>query len=283
MTAIDIDALRVWIGRTETREAVISPEPVIGLAAALDHAGPRAGMGEPLPPCWHWLYFLDAVPASALDKDGHAKRGGFMPPVPLPRRMWAGSRIRFCAPLFLGAEARRVTTIADIQHKPGRSGDLVFLTLRHEIFLADQLAIEEEQDLVYREPVTGAATSAPQQAPVEAQWTRDVTPDPILLFRYSALTFNSHRIHYDRDYATGVEGYKSLVMQGPLTATLLLDLLQRKLPGVRVGEFSFRALWPLLEGSPLRLQGSRDGPGVSLWALDGAGTLAMQAQASITL
>ena len=281
MSKVDIQDLRNWIGRSETREDVIAPAPVAGLSAVLDYDEPRATGGEPLPPCWHWLYFLDAVPASALDVDGHAKRGGFMPPVPLPRRMWAGSRLRFRAPLLVGSEARRVTNIADIRYKQGRSGDLVFLTLRHEVFAAGDLAIEEEQDLVYREPVSGAAAAAVKEAPDDEQWARDITPDPVMLFRYSALTFNSHRIHYDRDYASRAEGYESLVVQGPLIATLLLDLLHRQLPGTRVAAFEFRALRPLLEGAPLRLLGTRGEEEATLWVRDAAGALAMEARASI--
>jgi 3-methylfumaryl-CoA hydratase len=278
---VDSEALNAWIGRTETRHDVIAPAPVAGLSATLDYGQPVAVMGEPLPPCWHWLYFLDAIAASGLDADGHGKRGGFMPPIPLPRRMWAGSRLQFHAPLKVGDKARRESTIADISHKQGRSGELVFLTLRHHVFAGDTLTIEEEQDLVYRTVGGGGGTSKAPKGRADAQWERGINPDPLLLFRYSALTFNSHRIHYDRDYATGVEGYGSLVVQGPLTATLLLDLCHRELPGARVKAFEFSAVRPLLEGSSLSLCGKPEDDLVELWALDNMGMLAMEARVSL--
>ncbi len=260
---------------------MLSAAPVAALSASLDYEYPRAHIGDPLPPCWHWLYFQDAVAASGLGVDGHALRGGFLPPVALPRRMWAGSRLRFVAPLQVGAAVRRVSTIATVTHKEGRSGELVFVTVRQQIFQGENLAIEEEQDLVYREPGATNVVSLPRPAPAVAQWSRGIRPDPVLLFRYSALTFNSHRIHYDRDYATGEEGYASLVVQGPLTATLLLDLLLREMPRAEVAAFEFRAIRPLLEGVPLQLQGRRDEKAVRLWALDASGALAMEAQARL--
>jgi 3-methylfumaryl-CoA hydratase len=281
MSVVDIEELQAWIGRTETRDDVIAAAPAAYLSATLDHGQSLAVTGEPLPPGWHWLFFLDAVQASGVDADGHAKRGGFMPPVPLPRRMWAGSRLRFLAPLKVGDEARRVTTIADVQHKQGRSGELVFVSLLHQVFSGDRLAIEEEQDLVYRGELTARAADNAPAAPAAPQWTREIRPDPVLLFRYSALTFNSHRIHYDRDYATRTEGYESLVVQGPLTATLLLDLLHRELPDAEARTFRFRAVRPLLEGSPLKLQGRREGETALLWALDATGALAMEARVSL--
>jgi len=281
VSAIDIETLQPWVGRVATRCDTIAPAPVAALSACLDHERPRALSGEPLPAGWHWLYFLETVAASGLGTDGHARRGGFTPPVPLPRRMWAGGRLRFHSPLRVGVEARRESTIAAIHHKRGRSGDLVFLTLRHRVYVHDELVIEEEQDLVYRGEGPGGAAGEAVSAPGVAQWSRAVTPDTVMLFRYSALTFNSHRIHYDRDYATGVEGYSSLVVQGPLTATLLLDLLHREMPGAGVAAFEFRAVRPVLEGALLTLQGRADGTDVSLWALDNSGALAMRAKARL--
>jgi len=281
MSAVDIDKLQRWIGRTQTRCDVLSAAPVAALSASLDYEHPRALLGDSLPECWHWLYFQDFVAASSLAVDGHARRGGFLPPVSLPRRMWAGSRLRFAAPLKLGDEVRRVSTIATVRHKQGRSGELVFVTVRHQIFQGDNLALEEEQDLVYREPTAANVVSLPRPAPAVAQWSREVRPNAVLLFRYSALTFNSHRIHYDRDYAMGREGYASLVVQGPLSATLLLDLLHRELPTADVAAFEFRAIRPLLEGASLQLQGRQDEKEVRLWALDAAGALAMEARARL--
>ncbi|MDG2046509.1 MAG: MaoC family dehydratase N-terminal domain-containing protein [Halioglobus sp.] len=280
MSIIDIECLQGWVGRTETQHDVISAAPVSGLSASLDYVSPIAQLGEALPPCWHWLYFQDAVAASSLAVDGHARRGGFMPPVPLPRRMWAGSRLRFFAGVNIGDEARRVSTIASINHKVGSSGELIFVTLKHQIFQQDTLAIEEEQDLVYRN--YGVSHSAAKPAPAIPQWSRELCPDSVLLFRYSALTFNSHRIHFDMNYATQIEGYTSLVVHAPLTATLLLDLLRRELPDRVVAEFEFRALKPLLEGVPLLLQGRRNDQEVKLWVLDDSGALAMKAHALVT-
>jgi len=279
VSSIDIEALQAWVGGTETRSDTITPSSAAALSACLDHAESRAVTGDPLPVCWHWLYFLDAVPASGLGPDGHARLGGFMPPVPLPRRMWAGSRIRFLAPLWVGEEAIKETTIAAIRHTRGRSGDLVFLTLRHRVIVHGALVVEEEQDLVYRGAGAGGTPGVGTSAPAAPQWSREITPDPVLLFRYSALTFNSHRIHYDRPYATGVEGYPALVVQAPLTATLLLDLLYREDPGCAIATFGFRARLPLLEGANLRLQGREDGSEILLWALDDAGRLALEARA----
>lgn len=275
MTDVDIDALQRWVGSTLVRDDVIAAAPVAALSATLDCEFSLAHQGDALPACWHWLFFQDTVAASGLGVDGHAKRGDFLPPVPLPRRMWAGGRLRFVSPLRVGDEVRRRSTVTTISHKRGRSGDLVFVTLRHEVFRGDTLAIEEDQDLVYRGTTTGTATHAAKTAPPVAQWSKDVRPDAILLFRYSALTFNSHRIHYDREYATREEGYPSLVVQGPLTVTLLLDLLRRQLPGAGIKQLEFRALGPLLEGFPMRLEGRRDGDETRLWALDANETVAM--------
>jgi len=289
MAAIGLDRLREWIGRAETRSDVISPAPVAALSASLDHEYSRAVTGEALPACWHWLYFQDVSPTAKLSVDGHAQRGDFLPPVPLPRRMWAGSRLRCLGPLKVGAQVRRISTIQSVGHKQGRSGDLVFVTVVHQIYCQDSLLLEEEQDLVYRGKDSADGRSKPAPAPEPsvavpaktAEWAREVYPDPVLLFRYSALTFNSHRIHYDRDYATREEHYDGLVVQGPLTATLLLDLLYREMPEVRVAAFEFRAQRPLYEGRVLHLRGTLDGQHVILRALDAVGNVAMEARASL--
>ena len=279
MSTVDIELLQGWVGNTETHCDVISVAPVAGLSASLDYLSPLARVGEALPPGWHWLYFQDAVAASNLAVDGHVRRGDFMPPVPLSRRMWAGSRLHFFSPVTVGDEVRRVSIIASITHKEGRSGELIFVTLRHQIFQQEKLAIEEEQNLVYRD--YGTSSSVVRPAPAEPQWSREICPDSVLLFRYSALTFNSHRIHFDRHYASQVEGYASLVVHAPLTATLLLDLLRRELPDSAVKDFEFRAIKPLLEGAPLFLQGRRDGQEVNLWVLDDSGALAMEARVTL--
>lgn len=268
-----------WIGRSETRHDIAVAAPLVGLAALLDHdAAPPATV----PPLGHWLYFLPDARQSALGEDGHPRRddGGLLPPVQLPRRMWAGGRVEFLAPIAVGAALTRVTTITAIRAKRGASGDLLFVTLRHDIAADGIAAIREEQDLVYRASAA-APTASPVLSPVEpepAAAVRRVTPDPVLLFRYSALTFNAHRIHYDRDYAGNVEGYAGLVVQGPLIATLLIDHARREMPSLKPARFSFRAEAPLIDGAPFDLCLSREGSGARLWARDPAGRPTMRAE-----
>ena len=255
---------------------MITAAPVRALAATLDRNDQEPQPGDPLPPLWHWLYFLPSHRQSELGPDGHAKRGGFLPPVPLPRRMWAGGRFEFKRPLRIGETVQRVSRIVDVKYKEGRTGPLVFVVVRHEI--SD--AIVEEHDIVYRGEV--AAPQDPRQAPAEAAWERVIHPDDVLLFRYSALTFNGHRIHYDRRYATEVEGYPGLVVHGPLLATLLLDLLRRNLPGAAVTRFAFRAVSPLFDVAPFAVCGKPEGDAVKLWAKNAEGGLAMEATAAIS-
>ena len=273
--------LAEWVGRQQEQFDTISPVPVAALSATLDHGQARTGAGQELPAPWHWLYFLPTPAASEIDLDGHARRGGFLPPVLLPRRMWAGSRIQYHSPLRVGDEVRRLSRIETISPKQGASGALVFVTVSHRIFRDSVLLLEEQQDLVYREPATGDAVGATKPAPARAQFSSQLQPDPVLLFRYSALTFNSHRIHYDLDYATAQEGYRGLVVQGPLMATLLLDLLYREIPGVTIDRFQFRGIRPLIAGDPIRIEGCREGDEVALWALGADGGLSMQARAGL--
>ena len=266
---MDIDFLRQWIGKTESRVDTISPGPIVALSATLDRDDPAPKPGDPVPPLWHWLWFLDAHRQSELGVEGHAKTGAFLPPVPLPRRMWAGGRFEFLRPLRVGETATRISRIADVQLKQGRTGPLVFVRVRHEI--GD--ALTEEQDLVYR----GHSKEAdPVPAPGDPLWTRTVEPGDVLLFRYSALTFNAHRIHYDRRYATEVEGYPGLVVHGPLIATLLLDLVPSD---VRVARFEFRAVRPLFDNGPFFVCGKPEGNIIRLWAQNEKGMLAMSAAA----
>jgi 3-methylfumaryl-CoA hydratase len=279
--ALDTAELSRWVGRRRSTEDVIASGPVERLAATLDRAGPPPGPGDPLPPLWHWLYFLDPVPAGALGADGHTLRGGFLPPVPLPRRMWAGSRFEFRRPLRIGEAATRESVIHDVTHKQGRSGELVFVTVRHAISGPDGPAIEEAHDIVFRAaPTPGEPARPPEPAPA-GPWRREIRPDPVLLFRYSALTFNGHRIHYDQPYATGVEGYAGLVVHGPLLATLMLDLLRREAPGRQVRRFSFRAHRPVFDTGPFTVGGAPDGDGVRcrLWTTDNDGWLAAEGEA----
>ena len=275
-----------WIGRTETATDVITATPVAALAATLDRPAQRPAEGAPLPPLWHWLYFLPLPRRSEIGPDGHARRGGFLPPVELPRRMWAGSQLAFHTPLQVGDRVRRDSRIEEVSEKAGRSGALVFVKIRHEIFRigAAAPAITEYHDIVYRAaPRPDEAPPPAQPAPAAAAWQRAWVPDDVLLFRYSALTFNGHRIHYDRRYVTETEGYPGLVVHGPLIATLLLDLLRHEMPQADVAEYRFRAVRPLFDTAPFLVCGAPDPAArrVRLWAQDHAGALAMDATATL--
>jgi 3-methylfumaryl-CoA hydratase len=265
---VDITRLSQWIGRSETRVERLAPFPATALAATLNRSDGPFEDGVELPPLWHWLHFLPVSPLSEAGPDGHPARGGFLPPVPLPRRMWAGSRLDFMKPLHIGETCRRVSTVTKVEHKAGKSGDLVFVTVRHEVIGEAGSAISEEQDIVYRAAaMPGAAAPPPVQAPADAGWSFAIVPDPVLLFRYSALTFNSHRIHYDLDYATRAEGYPGLVVHGPLIATLLLDGLKRTIAEARITRFAFRALAPTFHMDSFAVHGTLTGPGSArLWA-----------------
>jgi len=277
---MDLDGLKGWVGRRASAEDLASLPPVAALSATLDRDDPPPKAGDALPPLWHWLFFLEAKPASELGHDGHPKRGGFLPPVPLPRRMWAGSRLSFRKPIPLGAAIRRDSEILKVETKEGRTGTLVFVTVRHRIVCESATAIEEEHDIVYRNaPKHGDAAPPPKSAPADAAWTRALSPDAVLLFRYSALTFNGHRIHYDHPYVTQVEGYPGLVVHGPLQATLMLDLLRRQRPEARVERFSFRALSPVFADRPLSVNGRAAGEKIALWVANDAGYLAMEGEA----
>jgi 3-methylfumaryl-CoA hydratase len=269
-----------WVGTSREQHDRIDAALLSGMSATLDRDDPPPRNGDPLPPCWHWMYFRDATRQSVLGLDGHPERGGLMPPVALPRRMWAGSKIRFRAPLRVGEIACKRSEIDSITPKSGNSGQLVFINIRHTYLnAADEVAIEEEQNIVYREaPKPGDTPPHPRPAPEQAPWRRDLEPDPVLLFRYSALTFNSHRIHYDRAYCLQEEGYPGLVVHGPLIATLMVDLCRRSRPDSEIAEFSFRALAPLFDTHAMMLGGAPADAGSSaaVWAADEKGGLASQ-------
>ncbi|MEG0222952.1 MAG: MaoC family dehydratase N-terminal domain-containing protein [Comamonas sp.] len=277
---LDIDHLRSWTGHTETMADTVTLAPLRALTATLDRDDAPAH-GDPVPPCWHWLYFLPVARQSEIGPDGHPRRGGFLPPVPLPRRMWAGSQIEFHAPLRAGQAIERLSRIEDVKLKAGRTGPLVFVKVRHEIRADGALAIVDQHNIVYRDlPAEGEPAPSYTPAPDDAQWQRRIVADDVLLFRYSALTFNGHRIHYDRRYVTQVEGYPGLIVHGPLIATLLLDLLRRERPGAQVRHFTFRALKPLCDIAPFDVCGRDNGDGsVALWSRDAAGHLTMDATA----
>jgi 3-methylfumaryl-CoA hydratase len=277
-------SLADWIGRTETATDTFTPTPYAALSATLDRPADRPEPGTPLPALWHWLYFLPLARRSEIGPDGHPKRGGFLPPVPLPRRMWAGSQLQLHAPLRIGDTVTRTSTIENVAEKSGRTGRLVFVKVRHEYRRAAEqaVALTEFHDIVYRDaPKPTDVAPPPQAAPATAAWQKEWSPDEVLLFRYSALTFNGHRIHYDRRYVTGVEGSPGLVVHGPLIATLLVDLLRWQAPDARVACFEFRAVRPTFDLNRFFVCGDPqpDGKTVHLWARDHEGWLTMDATA----
>ncbi len=282
MSSLDLDEFSQWIGKTEIRTDIIHPGPLDALAASLDRDDPAAQIGDTLPPLWHWLYFLSHPRASELGSDGHAKRGDFLPPVPLPRRMWAGGRLQFDSLPRVGETLERESMVVDIKPKQGRSGALVFVLVRHLIAGDQGARMLEEHDIVYREMSKPEAKQAPAlPAPAEAQWSRQIIPDPVLLFRYSALTFNGHRIHYDRSYCTRQEGYPGLVVHGPLIATLLLEGLREHHPDAVISGYGFKAVSPLFDTEVFSIHGRIEGDGAQLWALNENGELTMEATAQL--
>jgi 3-methylfumaryl-CoA hydratase len=276
-----------YVDRTETRRDTVWPLLIRGLAATLDVAEEEAAPDGVLPPTWHWMLFQDWAPAHALGPDGHPKRGGFLPPVhDLPRRMWGGSRISFLRDLKAGEQVRRTSTILGVQEKQGGSGPLLFVTVRHEIageaHAAGAPALIEEHDIVYRGTAGAAVKDAAAAAPPPARaWSRTLRPDPVMLFRYSALTGNGHRIHYDLDYVTREEGYPGLVVHGPLQATLLADLLRRHRPAARLARIAFRGRRPAFYQNPLTLVGWEEGGKIRLETRDHQGAVCMSAEAEL--
>jgi 3-methylfumaryl-CoA hydratase len=283
MTAFDIDTLKTWTDRTETRSDLITASPLAALAATLDREDPAPQPGTAVPPLWHWIYHAPQALAREIGPDGHPRRGGFLPPVPLPRRMWAGGRLQWLQPLRVGQVVDRRSRILGVDAKTGRSGTLVFVTVLHEYRADGALALTEEHDIVYRDnPQPGAPNPPAQPAPADAAFGREIVPDPVLLFRYSALTFNGHRIHYDRSYVTEVEGYPGLIVHGPLIATLLLDLLRRERPDATVTRFEFKAVRPTFDIHRFSVHGRPDGErAFQLWGRDHEGALTMQGRAEI--
>jgi len=276
-----LEKLKDWIGQKEYDIDYVTVPAVHRLAATLDRDDPMPKLGDPLPVGWHAMLFPRVVRQSQIGADGHPERGDFLPPVPLPRRMFAGRRTRFVAALRVGDEARRESTIKDVTVKQGRTGQMVFVTVRTDIASPRGLAITEEQDLVYREAAaSGAAPPASQPAPGRAVWSRTVTPDQVMLFRYSALTFNGHRIHYDFPYVTKTEGYPDLVMNGGLTTLLVYELV-RAHATAPIRNMSSRNVRALFVNRPIALGGepSADNRTARLWALDDSGALALAADA----
>jgi 3-methylfumaryl-CoA hydratase len=300
-----------WIGRTESRVDTVTAAPMAALSATLDRDDPLPQIGDPVPLLWHWLYFLPIHKQSDLAPDGHARLGDFLPPVPLPRRMYAGGSVEVRQALRVGDPVRRVSRILDVREKSGRSGPLIFVKVQREISNPAGVALIEEHDIVYRERPkrddmrSGKALAGRSQESRElftqaaaagdersaeavalqrpASWQRQIVPDDVLLFRYSALTFNGYRIHYDRRFAIDEQGYPGLVVHAPLVATLLADLLRRHRPDADVAQFSFRALQPLFDGQPIDLHGREndEARSVALSATDAEGRTAFEATASL--
>lgn len=277
---MNIQELQKWIGRTDEREDVVTAAPLELFAGTLDFPS-DASLTE-VRPLWHWLYFLPSARLSEVGPDGHPKRGGFLPPVPLPRRMWAASRMQFNHPLKPGDRIRRQSVIADVACKEGKSGPLVFVEIKHTIANPQGVAIVEDQTVVYRDVTPASSVPAPgKPVPYQAQFSRKVLPDPVLLFRYSALTFNSHRIHYDHPYVVNEEGYPDLVVHGPLCATLLVEEVQRQYPGCRIASFEFKALSPLFANAEFGIGGCREGNTVHVWTETPDGFVGMLAKAEL--
>jgi 3-methylfumaryl-CoA hydratase len=283
-------SIQEWIGKQSSAVDTLALTPANALAACLNRCA--LADGDSLPPLWHWLFFLPFSQQSQLGVDGHAASNDFMPPVPLPRRMWAGSRLQFRQALHIGEPVRRESRILDIAEKKGRSGALVLVSVQHQIYGVNGLAITEEQDIVYR-PASSKETSSttaesvtpvkvPEQT-TKAQWSHERTADSVLLFRYSALTFNSHRIHYDYPYTTQVEGYPDLIVHGPLLFTLLVDALLQEHPAVQIESLSVRAMRPLFCNRPFQLQGqvAPDRKQAQLWSLDQHGSVTMHVHVAL--
>ncbi|VBB69417.1 COGs COG3777 [invertebrate metagenome] len=272
-----------WIGSQEHRNDDLTASPVQGVLNVLDDVTTMLGNGDRLPPLWHWFFFLPRAPMAQIGPDGHPKRGAFLPPVVLPRRMFAGARMRFHSSLIIGQPATRKGEILTVQEKQGGTGTLVFVTVRYQIMQGGQLCVEEEQDIVYREPggpVPAPTPIADGPCDVANAWVQTITPTPVLLFRFSAITFNSHRIHYDRPYATQEEHYPGLVVHGPLVATLLMDLVRRNTDRTVVG-YTFRGRAPLFDMHPFHLIGRSSSDKVELEAQGPDGTPCMTATAAL--
>jgi 3-methylfumaryl-CoA hydratase len=279
--SIDIEHLRRWVGRVQVVEDQLCDFPARALGAVLEHDRSFSA-GDALPPAWHWLYFLETPRGSMTGPDGHPKMGGFLPPITLPRRMWAAGSLQMIQPLRLGHLAIKRSSIRSVDYKTGKSGELVFVVIDHELCQAGRVCIQEEQTLVYRTmPTKRMAPAAGEQAAVAADWSSTFEPDSVALFRFSALTFNAHRIHYDRDYATREEFYPGLVIHAPLLVTLLLNLMSREVPAMPLERLRFRAVRPTFDLSPVRLHGQRFDRQVNLWTSDAESYVGISATAAL--
>ena len=276
-----LEQYRAWVGRTQMMEDFAAPFPPRALIATLDSGDATPKIGDALPPAWHWLYFLETAPAAQIGPDGHAKRGPFLPPVPLPRRMWAGSRLKFPGVINVGDQIHRHSEIIAVEPKSGSTGDMVFVTVQHRISAAGVVATIEEHDIVYRQAAKpGDKPVAPKPAATNGAWRKDITPDPVLLFRFSALTFNGHRIHYDLPDVTQEEGYPGLIVHGPLMGLMMLELARRSNPTRKVAAYEFRALSPVFHTAPFSVHGRPDGDDAVTWVTNPTGGLAQLGKVS---
>lgn len=283
MSNLNLEHLRQWIGRGEEAADAITPHLVLRLRATLFREAILPVAGESTPLTTHWCLAPTVVSSREIAQDGHPAKGGFLPPVPLPRRMWAGGKLEFFERLRVGDEVRRVSKITDVVEKKGSSGTLCFVTVMHEISTSRGLAIRERQDLVYRDVASAApaATTAPAASSMlpespSAQHRVNFRADPVLLFRYSAITFNGHRIHYDRQYAMEEEGYPGLVVHGPLQATLLAEFAADLRGGALPKSFEYRGVAPLFEGGEFSLNANEVEGGLEVWSASALGQSAMK-------
>ncbi|MFT6557799.1 MaoC family dehydratase N-terminal domain-containing protein [Sneathiella sp.] len=267
-----------WIGNQEKRTEIIHQQSLDGFAAFMDQEAPASPY---VPSGGHWMYFLPTDKQSNLARDGHSYKGGFLPPVDLPRRMWAGGRLTFNRPIKAGDVIEKVSTVKSIVEKNGRTGRLVFVTVEHELKGENGRYIMEEHDIVYRDdPQENAPKKNPEKASTDYDWHQTIVPDPVMLFRYSALTFNGHRIHYDREYVTGVEGYPGLIVHGPLIGTYLMQLASDHMQGKSLKNFEFRNFNPIFDIAPFKICGKKiDDSLCSVWAMGPEGELAVSATA----
>ncbi|CAE6881073.1 MULTISPECIES: acyl-CoA dehydrogenase [Paraburkholderia] len=278
MSTVDIAHLREWVGNSQTDHDTLSSRHARLMAATLGLPQSDLVEGAALPPLWHWLYFLGGESPAALGRDGHPARGGFLPPVTLPNRMWAGGQLEFYAPAPLDARIEKRSTVVAVDHKQGRRGELVFVKVLHELLHEGDKVLSELHDIVYKGVTATGSGAADVRTPV-AQHSRRIKPDSTMLFRYSALTFNGHRIHYDADYCREVEGYPNLVIHGPLNATLLAAFAE-EVGGKPVREFRYRGLKPSILGNELTINAARDGDQLVLWVALPDGSTSMRAEAT---
>jgi 3-methylfumaryl-CoA hydratase len=276
-----LENLKRYIGRSETATDVVIESAIARLAATLGVAKPATAAGDPIPPGWHGAFFPPLHGPSEMRADGQAAGGGIAPPVPLPRRRLGGARMSFHEPLRIGDAITRVSEIADIRVDEAESGATVLLVERNSISTLRGLAVVEERDLIYLSEGRAEAKAAPPPVPANAAWRRSIRPDPVLLFRFSAVRFNSHRIHYDRDYTTKVEGLPGLVVHGTLVSLLLMEMCRSELPARRLGYFGYHTVRQIYDTGPFTIAGtpSAEGREATLWAVDADGELAMTATA----